>query len=90
MNQRIVEELSQAIYKSMPRFATGEQKVTVDLAARAILVRHIDKCNAEANELDEIIDRLYDELAELHSTIRESAERREGEVYQKGVSKCSL
>ncbi len=64
MNQRIVEELSSAIYKAMPRFATGEQKVAVDLAARAVLAKHIDKCNAEANEPDAIIDRLYNELAE--------------------------
>ncbi len=77
MNQRIVEELSNAIYKAMPRFATGEQKVAVDLAARAVLEKHINKCNAEANELDAIIDRkdtelqaAYTEIARLREVVK--------------------
>jgi chromosome segregation ATPase len=63
MNQRIVEDLSRAIYRAMPKQATGDQKAAVDAAARAVFAKHFDACNAEANELDQIIARKDTELA---------------------------
>lgn len=68
MNQRIIDALSQAIYRAMPR-ATNDQKVAVDQAARAVFAKHFDLCNAEANELDAIIDRLHTELDAAKATI---------------------
>lgn len=69
MNQRIIEDLSQAIHRAMPRNATGDQKTAVDQAARAVVQRHFDACNAEANELDQIIGRKDAEIAKLRATI---------------------
>ena len=71
MNQRTVTDLSQAIFRAMPRKATYDQKAAIDLAARTIVTKYFDSWTAEANELDAVIDRKNAELAALHAEIAE-------------------
>ena len=71
MPQLIEEQLSQAIYRALPAKATVEQKQAVALAVRAVVQTYIRKLIAEANELDEVIDRLSQRIAELECQLAE-------------------
>jgi len=67
MNQRIIDELSQAIHKAMPRNATSDQKATVDLAARDVFEKHFGRYLSETAELDQVNARLHEQIAELEA-----------------------
>ena len=64
---RIINELSQAIYRNMPRQATLEQKQSVDHAARAVVEKHFDKLCTELAELDTVIDAKCQALTALQA-----------------------
>ena len=65
MNQRIIDELSQAIHKAMPRNSNGWAEV--DHAARDVFERHFGRYLSETAELDQVNARLHEQIAELEA-----------------------